>query len=140
MSLDHEFPSQDVRDAFVAVKRTLDSHVTKIRAVEVGLYSKHLRIAGTSDMVCDWDGSPAVVDYKNLGRHKHREEIEDYFVQGAAYAVMLRELTGVRYENIVVLTGYSGESYVERSSDWIPRLLQTRNRYEEYHHENTDVA
>ena len=59
--------------------------VDEFWGVEVPVYYSGL-YAGTTDCVGLWNGSPAIIDFKQSNKVKKREYIGDYFVQLAAYA------------------------------------------------------
>ena len=60
--------------------------VDAIYGVEVGLIAKGL-YAGTSDAIGMYEGEEAIIDFKTSKKIKKREWIEDYFMQGCAYAL-----------------------------------------------------
>ncbi len=55
--------------------------IDNIRALEQPVYSKELRVAGTADTICDFEGVPSVVDFKTASRMRDKESIENYFLQ-----------------------------------------------------------
>ena len=66
-------------------------------------YSKVLGIAGTVDCIAEYDGELAVIDFKTSKKPKPRDWIEHYFVQCAAYACMLYEMTGIMVKKFVII-------------------------------------
>ena len=67
------------------------------------LYSQQLGVAGTVDCIAEYNGELAVIDFKTSAKPKPREWIDHYFVQCAAYACMLYELTGITVKKFVIL-------------------------------------
>lgn len=105
----------------------LDSHVTKVILIEAGLFSKRMKIAGRSDLVCYWDGELAVVDYKTSMTFKREGDIHDYFLQKTMYSMMLFEMVGLRVTKIVTLIDSDGGAYQrfeKRPSDYIGEVLE----------------
>jgi genome maintenance exonuclease 1 len=93
-------------------KPALDK-IGKIYGIEIGLYSLYLGIAGTCDLIAEYDGKLAIIDYKTSKKPKPREWLEHYFVQCCAYAFMLKELTGLEVEKLVIIMSCeSGELVV----------------------------
>lgn len=93
----------------IMANRMLDSminegfaHVDELWGTEVGLIAKGL-YAGTSDAIGLHNGEPAIIDFKTAKKIKKREWIEDYFMQGAAYALAHNEMFGTDIKKIVIL-------------------------------------
>ena len=59
--------------------------ITEVWGLEVGLILDKL-YAGTADCVGNYLGIPSLIDFKTAKKIKKREWIEDYFLQGCAYA------------------------------------------------------
>ena len=59
---------------------------TKVYGTEVTLNYENLW-AGSSDVVCEYDGKPTILDFKQSNKPKREEWIEDYYYQIAAYAL-----------------------------------------------------
>jgi hypothetical protein len=77
--------------------------IDNIHAIEQALYSKELGVAGTVDCIGEFDGELAIIDFKTSARPKPEEWIEDYYVQCAAYACMLYEMTGIMVKKFVII-------------------------------------
>jgi CRISPR/Cas system-associated exonuclease Cas4 (RecB family) len=77
--------------------------INNIHALENSLYSKVLGIAGTVDCIAEYNGELAVIDFKTSKKPKPRDWIEHYFVQCAAYACMLYEMTGIMVKKFVII-------------------------------------
>lgn len=101
---EYQFTEDSTRLSFLKLKEVLDARVGRVFATEVQLYSRILRSAGTCDLVCEWDGLPAVVDFKNLGRQKYDDELYHYRVQASVYATMIEEITSLRVKKTAVVT------------------------------------
>lgn len=78
-------------EMFNQLKDYLDKYVDIIYGSELQLYSDKLKLAGTADLICRMHGERAVVDFKTSTYHKKEEWIENYFLQAAAYAMMVEE-------------------------------------------------
>jgi genome maintenance exonuclease 1 len=79
--------------------------VNTVYGQEVVLYSHDLGIAGRCDMIADYEGELSIVDYKSSTRAKNKEDIEDYWVQTAFYALAHNEMFGTKIEKLVILMG-----------------------------------
>jgi len=79
------------------------NNINNIRALENSLYSKVLGIAGTVDCIAEYNEELAIIDFKTSKKPKPKDWIEHYFVQCAAYACMLYELTGIMVKKFVII-------------------------------------
>jgi len=75
----------------------------EIHGTEEMLYSNKLKLAGTADCVCMYDGNLSVVDYKTKRSNVRKEYLHDYFLQCTAYCIMWEELSGNAIHQIVIL-------------------------------------
>lgn len=122
----------EANEMFRYMKRELDLF-EEIHALEKRVWSHKLRVAGTVDCIAKIDGQMYVVDFKTSSRFKSREDIDSYFMQGAAYAVSWYELTGVAIANIRILiaTGEHGILlYDEPVRKWVPKFMEVRKNYD----------
>ena len=76
--------------------------VDELYGVEVGLIAKDL-YAGTSDAIGMYDGEEAIIDFKTAKKMKKREWIDDYFMQGCAYALAHNEMFDSKIKKVVIL-------------------------------------
>lgn len=97
------------RAMFRQIQKVLDKHVDNIRVSEGSLYSHKLKIAGSVDLVANWDGRIAIIDFKTSGSAKREEWIENYFFQCSLYAFMLYEMTGILTQKMVVIIALEDE-------------------------------
>jgi len=67
------------------VKNNAVDHMDEIWGSEISLYYPEI-YAGTTDIICSYNGAPAICDFKQANKMKLREWIQDYFLQLAAYA------------------------------------------------------
>lgn len=109
------------KDPIFQLQKVLDEKVDNIRGVELRLFSREMLLAGTADLICDYDGIKTVVDFKTSKRIKKVEHITDYFLQSTAYALMIRELFGIEIEQICILiyVDYEGVfPYIRKVKDF----------------------
>ena len=100
--------------------------------------SHKMCLAGTVDLICDWDGELAIVDFKTSEKEKPEEWLEDYFVQLSAYWAMFAETTDVVPRKLVVfLVAENGDvQIIERTNimdylttlrDYVSKFIQHRD-------------
>tara|TARA_R100001460_G_scaffold23378_2_gene47147 strand:- start:297 stop:986 length:690 start_codon:yes stop_codon:yes gene_type:complete len=90
------------RDLFYQLQPELD-RIDNIRVQEIALWSDMMGLAGRVDCIAEFDGKLSVIDFKSSKRKKREEDIENYFQQATAYAIMWKELLGETIDNIVIL-------------------------------------
>lgn len=99
---------KEYQDTHYALFRSLRlelKQINKVIAQEVVLYSDAFQVAGRCDLVCEYKGEMAIVDYKTSSRVKSREEIGDYWLQAAFYAIAHNEMTGSEIKKLVIMMG-----------------------------------
>ena len=118
---------------FRQIKGILDQKVDMVRATECTLFSHHLKIAGTCDLIADYDGRLSIIDYKTSTKRKRKEWIEGYFLQASLYAYMLWEMTGIGVKDIVIVIGVDDEIdpqvFIERPSNYIEKAADLVKSY-----------
>jgi len=112
--------------------------ITDIWGLEVGLLLDNL-YAGTADCVGEFDGTPTLIDFKTAKKIKKREWIEDYFLQGCAYANAHNVMFGTKIEQIVILMVDRNaifKEFIVRPTEfnfltrkWKNRLIEFNNKY-----------
>ena len=112
--------------------------ITEIWGIEVGLLLDNL-YAGTADCVGLYQGIPTLIDFKTAKKIKKREWIEDYFLQGCAYANAHNVMFGTKIEQIVILMVDRDaifQEFIVRPTEfnfltrkWKNRLLEFNKKY-----------
>jgi len=107
-------------------------NINNIQYQEQALWSEKIDMAGRVDLIADWCGVPSVIDFKTSKKIKKKEDIQDYFAQCTAYALMYEELVGTSIDQIVIIMAVENEEpliFVERTEDHINNLLEHINFY-----------
>lgn len=123
---------------FKSIQPIIDKYVNNIHALEVPLYSNHLRVAGRVDCIAEFDGKLSVIDFKTASKPKDEKWILNYFMQCSAYAVMYEERTGISVPRIVVMIAVDGEEpqvFVKKRDEYIKDFIKYREIYDEVAHE-----
>jgi genome maintenance exonuclease 1 len=127
-----------VMQSLVNIKPILEKRLNKIYELEVPLYSDHLKLAGTCDCACEFDGVNSIVDFKTSKWPKKKSLISNYFVQAAAYAIMWEERTGMPMPNLVIVMDVDGGrplTYKEHRDNWTDKLNETIDLYNKQQNE-----
>jgi genome maintenance exonuclease 1 len=101
-------------------------HINNIYYIEHALWSEQIGLAGRVDLIAEWDGVLSVIDFKTSKRVKSKDDIQDYFWQECAYALMMEELTGIAVNQLVTVMAVQDENpliFIEKTEDHIEGLL-----------------
>jgi len=105
--------------------------IDRIRALEQGLYSTSLGIAGRVDCIAEYDKELTVIDFKTATRK--RDEInENYLVQASFYSIAWEERTGEKINQIAILTTTEDgklDVYRDDPSNHVGRLKEMIEEY-----------
>ena len=118
---------------FKSLQPLLDEHVNNIHALEIPLYSHHLRVAGRVDCIAEYDGKLSIIDFKTSGKLKEESWIKGYFMQCSAYAVMYEERTGIPVSQIVIMIAVDSEYpqvFIKKRNDYIKDFISYREAYD----------
>lgn len=102
----------NVKSLFHRMKPELEK-MDNIHCLETRLFSHKLRLAGTVDCIAEHKGVLSVVDFKTSVRLKKKEQIQNYFMQGVAYADMFNEMTGLEVNQIIILIGVDTANFAQ---------------------------
>ena len=109
--------------------------IDNIHAQEQALFSYELGIAGSVDCIAEYKGELAVIDFKTSKKPKPREWVDHHFVQCAAYACMLFEMTGIMVKKFVIIMScedgevkvyeeYDKRKYINLLSEYIREFVE----------------
>ena len=121
---------------FNALKKEMDQHFGKVYGQEIALYSDFLEMAGRVDCIAEYKGKLSIIDYKTSKKVKKRQNIKNYFMQAAGYAVMFEEIFNKPINQLVILMSVDHEGvveFVEKRDDHIQDLIELRKKYKEKH-------
>jgi len=113
-------------------------NITEIWGLEVGLVLDNL-YAGTADCIGEYNSIPTLIDFKTAKKIKKRDWIEDYFLQGCAYANAHNVMFGSDIQQIVILMvdrDLVFQEFIVRPNEfkiltnkWKRRLIEFNNKY-----------
>ena len=118
------------------VVENIENDIDEIWGTEVNLVAKEL-YAGTSDLLGVYKGEPTIMDFKQTNKPKRREWIDDYFLQGAAYANAHNEMYGTTIDRVAIfmcsgdcqwqLFECGPDEFPEYENKWAQRLEKFYN-------------
>jgi genome maintenance exonuclease 1 len=118
-------------EMFNSIKPLLDQ-VDNIHCLETPLWSDHLQVAGTVDCIAEFQGKLSVIDFKTSSKPKDRDDIHNYFMQTAAYAVAFEERTGIPIGRLVIIMAVDNDDprwFIEKRDNWIGGFRKLRLDY-----------
>ena len=119
---------------FKQAKPTLDK-IDNIHAQEQSLFSYQLGVAGSVDCIAEYEGELAIIDFKTAKKPKPKKWVDHHFVQCAAYACMLYEMTGITVKKFVIIMScedgevvvyeeYDKRKYINLLSEYIREFVE----------------
>lgn len=106
-------------------------YVGEVWGIEPALYMPGL-YAGTSDLIGEWKGEPAIIDYKTSKKEKGKIDIKDYAAQLSAYQMAHNNTYGTDIQLGVILMvtrdlqvftyEYRGQEFRDAGIDFTNRL------------------
>ena len=110
--------------------------IDEVWGLESGLVVDGL-YAGTADCIGMFKGRPTIIDFKTAKKIKRKDWIEDYFLQGAAYANAHNVMFGTDIKQIVILMAdrnqefkkfvVNGREFDHYTNKWKQRLIKFHN-------------
>lgn len=120
-------PSPLIKEMFFQLKPHIDEKINNIHAIESAMFSHKLKMAGTVDLIAEYDGELSIIDYKTSSKLKREEHILNYLFQTTIYSLMLEEMTGLKAKQIVIMIAVeennSPQIFVKRRKEYINPLL-----------------
>jgi hypothetical protein len=118
-------------EMFGSIKFLLDD-IDNIHCLETPLWSDFLQVAGTVDCIAEFQGKLSVIDFKTSSKPKDRDDIHNYFMQTAAYAVAFEERTKIPIGRLVILMAVEDDDprwFIEKRDNWIGGFRKLRLDY-----------
>ena len=120
-------------DLFLQLQPKLNL-IDNVHAQEIPLWSSTLELAGRVDCVGEYNGKLSIIDFKGSTKTKRKSDIENYFMQATAYAIMWQEMTGIPIDNIVIMIATeAGNCQVFEANpiNYVKPLLKAIRSYQE---------
>lgn len=127
----NESVDEKSNELFQLIKNELDK-INNIKAIEQTLWGKTVGLAGRVDCIAEYNQELSIIDFKASTYPKKKVDIDNYFCQGAAYALLWQERTGEKINNIVILmANEQGFVQVFKSDvkQWVKKLKECIDTY-----------
>lgn len=119
-------------ESFNSLKFKLQS-ISDVWGIEVPLYSNMLGVAGRCDLIAKYKGVSSIIDYKTSTRIKHKDDIGNYAVQLAFYAIAHNELFDTNIEQGVILMACKTGIPLEFKFNVIDHVDELVDRIEQFY-------
>jgi genome maintenance exonuclease 1 len=123
----------DAKEMFNDIKPLLDQ-IDNIHYQEQALWSSKLGLAGRVDCIAEFAGTLSVIDFKTSKKVKSIKDIEDYFWQTSAYALMYEELVGTPINQLVIVMAVENSKpllFIQKTEDHIDGLVKAIQYYKD---------
>jgi len=120
-------------DLFLQMQPEIDK-IDNVRGTELALSSEMVGVAGRADCIAEYDGKLSIIDFKGSTRKKYKGNIDNYFLQATAYALMWQEMTEEKIEQIAIIIGCeTGDTQVftDNPLNWVRPLQREIKEYTE---------
>jgi hypothetical protein len=121
---------------FSLIKPEIDK-IDNIVALEQPLYSKTIGLAGRVDCIAEYDGKLSIIDFKASSKEKRESDIDNYFAQATAYALMYQERTNTIIENFAILIACEDglrQVFQGNPLQYVRHLSKLVKKYKEAHY------
>jgi ATP-dependent exoDNAse (exonuclease V) beta subunit len=100
------------KQMFLKIQPLVD-RLDKIKLIEGAMYSDELELAGTADCIAEYKDDLAVIDFKTSTRMKKKENVQNYWMQGAAYGKMYHEHYGVAPKSVILMISVETANFAQ---------------------------
>lgn len=112
--------ADEYKQTFAQISPILEKNIEVVYGCEIPLYSRQMRIAGTTDAVVVWGGNHSIVDFKTSKKpvSDTSDKLRFYKLQTVIYAMMVFERYGIdcEYSHILIMI-----------DDSAPKIVSFRN-------------
>ena len=112
--------------------KTYLENISNVVCIEQQMYSDKLRVAGTSDLIAEYDGVLSIVDYKTKRKPQIDEYIHEYYLQTTCYAKMFEEATNHKIDQIVILVSSeknTRQEFIKSCDDYVEPMMERIEKY-----------
>ena len=107
-------------------------NISNVTCIEQRMYSDKLKVAGTSDLIAEYNGELSIIDYKTKRKPQIDDYMYEYYLQTTCYAKMFQEVTGKKINQIVILVSSeknSRQEFIKTCDDYIMPMNERIEKY-----------
>ena len=124
--------TEPLKTMFSKFKKFWDKKKIKVLETEKTYYSKELDVCGTIDTLVEYRKKIGILDFKTSKGEKKEDWIENYFIQGSAYAEMYEEHFNKPIEQVVILIVTeegTTQIFKKNKNDYLPKLKDAIEKF-----------
>ena len=106
--------------------------ISDVVCIEQRMYSQKMRVAGTTDLIAEYDGVLSVIDYKTKRKPQTDGYMYEYYLQTACYAQMFKEITGRDIGQLVILVSSeknTRQEFIKPCDEYVEPMLERLEQY-----------
>ena len=107
-------------------------NISNVTSIEQKMYSDKLKVAGTSDLIAEYNGKLSIIDYKTKRKPQIDDYMYEYYLQTTCYAQMFEEVTGHKINQIVILVSSeknTRQEFIKTCDDYIQPMNERIEKY-----------
>ncbi|MDF2422341.1 MAG: PD-(D/E)XK nuclease family protein [Nitrosopumilus sp.] len=116
---------------FNNLKPFLDN-ISDVTCIEQRMYSDRLQVAGTSDLIAEYNGELSIIDYKTKRKPQIDDYMYEYYLQTTCYAQMFEEATGQKINQVVILVSSeknTRQEFIKTCDDYVGPMAERVEKY-----------
>ena len=107
-------------------------NISDVTSIEQRMYSDKLKVAGTSDLIAEYNGELSIIDYKTKRKPTIDDYMYEYYLQTTCYAQMFQEVTGRKINQVVILVSSeknTRQEFIKSCDDYIQPMTERIEQY-----------
>ena len=107
-------------------------NISNVTSIEQRMYSDALKVAGTSDLIAEYNGELSIIDYKTKRKPQIDDYMYEYYLQTTCYAQMFEEVTGKKINQVVILVSSeknTRQEFIKTCDDYVVSMNERIEKY-----------
>ena len=107
-------------------------NISDVACIEQRMYSDKLQVAGTSDLIAEYNGELSIIDYKTKRKPQIDDYMYEYYLQTTCYAKMFEEATGQKINQVVILVSSeknTRQEFIKTCDDYVEPMMARVEKY-----------
>ena len=107
-------------------------NISDVICTEQRMYSDTLQVAGTSDLIAEYNGDLSIIDYKTKRKPQVDEYMYEYYLQTTCYAHMFEEVTDQKINQVVILVSSeknTRQEFIKPCDDYVQPMMERVEKY-----------
>ncbi len=107
-------------------------NISNVTSIEQRMYSDQMKVAGTSDLIAEYNGELSIIDYKTKRKPQIDDYMHEYYLQTTCYAQMFEETTGKKISQVVILVSSeknTRQEFIKTCDEYISPMNERIEKY-----------